>query len=1000
MRPSVGVPTLSRRSRILLISGAVLLVVLLVGSRLLDTYVDWLWFGEVGFRSVFSTVLLTRLVLLVLVGVLIGGLLAVSLIIAYRTRPVFVPVAGPEDPVARYRTAVTARLRLIGIGLPVIVGAISGLAGQGDWQTVQLFMHGTAFGTTDPQFHLDVGFYAFDLPFYRMLLDWLFVAVVVAFIGALLAHYVFGGIRLAGRSGTLSGAARIQLAILAGTFVLLKAAAYFLDRYELLFSDRNSQFNGASYTDLNAVLPAKLILLCIAVFCALAFFAGAVVRNLQLPAIAIVLMVLSSVLIGAAWPAVVEQFSVRPNANEKEAQPIGRNIAATRDAYGLGQDKVTYKSYQGTTTASTTQVGADDLTIPNIRLLDPSVLAKTFTQQHQLRNFYGFPQKLDVDRYNVKGQTHDYIVAAREINTDGLAENQRNWINRHLVYTHGNGFVAAPANAVNSPVGTNDASGGYPNYTISDLTAQGDIPVEQPRIYYGELVTDYAIVGGDQGGAREYDTDTKQFSYTGSGGVSVGGLFNRLVFAAHYGERNILFNSAIQPGSKIIYNRDPRDRVQLAAPWLTLDGDPYPAVVGGRIVWIVDGYTTLDNYPYAQRTSLQAATTDTLRGVAGQPNRQISYIRNSVKAVVDAYDGSVKLYGIDEKDPVLKAWEGVFPGTVLPNSAVPPELRQHFRYPEDLFKVQRDLLTRYHVSDPGEFFSTVSFWSVPSDPTTDSPAGVTTPPQPPYYVLAGPPQDATDVDQNTSTSPTFQLTSPLVSLQREFLSAYLSVSSDPGSYGKFTVLSLPSDTQTQGPQQVQSSFVSSPDVIREINTLKLNSTVTYGNLLTLPVAGGLVYVEPVYTERSGQDSSYPQLTRVLVSYAGKVGYASTIGQALDQVFGAGAGAGSTAPGSGQTPSTSSSPPSTAGGAPPTSTTAPAVSGNPALEQAVQDISSALGQIKDAQQKGDFTALGQAYQALDDATKRFNAAKTAAPSTPPATSSAPPPVTQTTAPGGG
>ena len=966
MRPPVGVPALSRRSRILLIAGGVVLLVLITGSRLLDTYVKWLWFGEVGYRDVYSTMLLTRFVLLLAVGALVGGTLAVNLWLAYRGRPVFVPVVGPDDPVARYRTAIVARLRLIGVGVPVIVGLLAGLAGQGGWRATQMFLHGTSFGVTDPQFHRDIGFYAFDLPFYRMLLDWLFVAVVVAFIGALVTHYIFGGIRLAGRGGQLAGPARVQLAVLAGTFVLLKAIAYYLDRFALLFSQRNELFSGATYTDLKAVLPAKLILLCIAVFCALAFFAGAVVRNLQLPAIAIVLMVLSSILVGAAWPAVLEQFVVKPNANQKEAHPIERNVAATRQAYGLTDDRVTYVPYQGTTQASAQEVQRDTATIGNVRLLDPSVLSKTFTQQQQRRNFYGFPEKLDIDRYTVNGTVRDYVVAVREINTNGLAENQRNWINRHLIYTHGNGFVAAPANTINSAVDGNDSQGGYPVYTVSDVSTRGEgIVAGQPRTYYGELVTDYAIVGSSSGQqAREYDTDAAQFTYDGQGGVSINNLLNRLVFSAHYRERNILFSSAVGPNSRIIYNRNPRDRVEDVAPWLTVDGDPYPAVVGQRIVWIVDGYTTLDHYPYAQRTSLQDATQDTLVGVAGLPNRQISYIRNSVKATVDAYDGTVTLYAIDETDPVLRTWMGAFPGTVRPARDISPELRSHFRYPEDLFKVQRDLLARYHVSNPGEFFSTVSFWDVPSDPTKDASASQAANPQPPYYVLAG--------DPKNGTTPHFQITSALVSLRREFLSAYVSASSEPDTYGRITVLQLPSDTQTPGPQQVQTQFTTSTRVSSELNLLRQQQTrVTYGNLLTLPVAGGLLYVEPIYIERSGQESSFPQLNKVLVSYAGRIGYQSTLAKALEEVFGAGAGQGTTEPGEG---ATTPPPTSTTTTAPPTTSTAPPATGaNPALDQAVRDISAALAAIKDAQSRGDFTALGKAYADLDSATQRYQQA---------------------------
>jgi uncharacterized membrane protein (UPF0182 family) len=936
----------------------VALVVLIVGSRLVDTYVDWLWFGEVGFRSVFSTVLVTRIVQFLVVGLVVGGLLALNIVIAYRTRPVFVPVAGPDDPVARYRTAIVQRLRVVGIGVPALVGLLAGLSALGDWQVVQMFLHGTNFGVTDPQFGNDVGFYAFELPFYRRLLAWAFVAVVLSFLGALITHYLFGGLRLAGRGGQLSGPARVQLAVLAGVFVVLKAVAYYLDRYGLLFSDRNPLFTGASYTDLNAVMPAKLILMCIAVICAVAFFVGAILRNLQLPAIAIALLVLSSILVGAAWPAVLEQFVVRPNANEREAPSIQHNIAATREAYGITDQQVTYSQYSGRSEASPAAVRADTATIPNIRLLDPNVLSQTFTQLQQRENFYGFPDKLDVDRYTVDGQKQDYIVAVRELESASLAENQRTWINQHLTFTHGNGFVAAPANTVNSAL--NDAGsgeGGYPVFTVSDTTVQGTIPVQQPRIYFGELIDNYVIVGGNPGASpREYDSRSANYTYEGKGGVPIGNWATRLLFAAYYGERNILFNQAIGIDSKVIYNQHPRDRLQKVAPWLTVDGDPYPAVVDGRIQWIMDGYTTLDNYPYAQRTVLGRATADSLSGVSRLPNDEISYIRNSVKATVDAYDGTVTLYAMDESDPVLRTWMNVFPNTVQPNSAIGADLREHFRYPQDLFKVQREMLARYHVDNPAVFFTNDDFWNVPTDPTQNQ-QGVD---QPPYYVLAGPP--------NREGPAEFQLTSALVSLRRPFLASYISVGSDPDDYGRIRVLELPGESQTLGPEQVQNRFVSSAEVSRELNLLRQSETdVRYGNLLTLPVGGGLLYVEPVYIERANQQAAFPQLNRVLVAYGDRIGYAPILREALNQVFGAGAGDATALPDQqANIPGQASPlPPATIGGAV-----------NPEMRQAITDIADALNRLRQAQGAGNFTAQGEALADLDAASKRFDTAAAA------------------------
>ncbi len=982
-RPATGNPQLSRRTKSLLVLGAVVLVVLVGLARLVDVYVDWAWFGEVGFREVFTTVLGTRVVQAVIAAVFMGGLIALNLYVAYRTRPVFVPVAGPEDPVARYRTVVLAHLRLFAIGIPLIVAIIAALSAQSDWETTQLFLNQTPFGVTDPVFGHDISFYVFALPFWRAVLSWLFVGVGVSFLAALVAHYVFGGIRLAGRNGSLATAARAHLAVLAGTFVLLKAVAYFFDRYELLFSDRKASesganFYGASYTDLNAAMPAKLILLLIAVICAAAFFAAVFLRNLQIPAIALALLILSSVLIGAAWPAVLEQFSVRPNANQREAVSIGRNIEATRQAFGITPQNVSVQPYAGTTDQSAASVqqaiSTDQGTVPNIRLLDPNRLSRTFTQLEQRRNFYGFAPTLDVDRYTLGPQTQDYVVAAREIDPDNLVGNQQDWINRHLVYTHGNGFIAAPANTVNAAVDTNGGQGGYPQFQVSDVDTPGPFRLQQPRIYYGELVSnpdDYAIVGADPGTPpREYDTDTKQSTYTGPGGVALSNPLTRLAFFAYYGfERNILFNSSIGNDSRIMYNRDPLTRVQKAAPWLELDNDVYPAVVDGQIKYIVDGYTTLPRYPYAQQVSLGDATRDSANNGTLAP-QTAGYMRNSVKATVDAYTGQVDLYENDTNDPVLKTWEKVFPNAVKPASAVPPDLRAHFRYPEGIFKVQRDLLTRYHVSDPSEFYSTVSFWDVPSDPTSDA-AAAAGDPQPPYYLLADDPR------RLASSSPQFQLTTALVSLRREFLSAYLSVSSDPGSYGHMTLLQLPTDTQTQGPQQVQTQFLSSPQVSTELNLLRQQGTqVLYGNLLTLPIAGGLLYVEPVYIERSNQESSFPQLSRVLVSFGGKIGYAPTLAEALTQVFGS-AGTATTTPGQAVTPQAPQAPvvtpPQQGTAQAPTAGGAPGAAASPQVSSSINAMNDALNRLRTAQQQGDFAGIGQAQQDLANAINQYRAA---------------------------
>ena len=943
IRPPAGLPTMSKRAKRVVIALASLAVLAILWFQFVGVYVDWLWFGEVGYREVFTTQAVSRISLFLVAGVGGGGLLLLALVLAYRSRPVFVP-SNEVDPLAPYRTVVTSRPKLFALGISGVIGLIFGLSAQADWTTVQLWLHGVDFGTVDPQFGNDVGFYVFTLPMIEMVLGWLFVIVSVCFIAIAVVQYLFGGIRFSGPGRKISSQATLQLSLLVAAFVLLKAVGYWYDRYDLLFSNRGGTFTGASYTDVNAVLPAKIILMCIAAICAVGFVVGAFTRSIKLPAIALGLLVLSSVLIGGVWPLVLQQVVVNPNGINREPEFIARNIDATRTAYGIRDDQIHYVDYPGQLAGNPRDIISDQDTLPNARLLDPNVLSPTFTQQQQLHNFYGFPDQLAMDRYTVKGKVRDYVVAVRELNADGLNDAQKNWINEHMVFTHGDGFVAAPANTVVN---------GYPDYTISDLSQKGDIPVAQPRTYYGQLTTDYAIVGAEGGVAREYDTDTSRYTYTGAGGVPVGNLFQRAVFATEYGEANFLFSSEINANSKILYNRDPIERVNKAAPFLTTDTKAYPAVVDGRIVWIVDAYTTAANYPYAQAVTLSDATNNSLaaRGAAGQANTQVSYIRNSVKATVDAYDGTVTLYENDPTDPVLKAWEGVFPGLVKPHDSIPKDLQAHFRYPQDLFEVQRSLLVRYHVDDPVDFFQSSGFWKVPNDPTVSDAVQA---PQPPYYL---------QVKLPGGEAPKFELTSVLTGYQREFMSAYVAASSDPSNYGQLTVLRLPTATQTPGPTQVQQLFRTTQEVssLVTLSTQQGGSRVIFGNLLTLPVNDGLLYVEPFYIQGQSSSTSYPQLNRVLVWYAGRVGVGTTLAQALTQ-------AAQNAP----VPVTDSSgtPLPTSGATvsgQATTTTAP-----PPADQkaALADMDAAASELDAAKASNDLGKIGAASQKLEDAVNQY------------------------------
>ncbi|MCV7267462.1 UPF0182 family protein [Mycolicibacterium doricum] len=998
MRPPARMPKLTRRSRILIGVAVVAVVLLLIGPRFIDTYVNWLWFGELGYRSVFTTVLFTRIIVFLVVSVLIGAIVFAGLALAYRTRPVFVPTVGPNDPIARYRTTVMSRLRLFGIGIPAFIGILSGIVAQTYWVRIQLFLHGGEFGVTDPQFGLDLGFYAFELPFYRLVLSYLFVATFLAFIANLLAHYLFGGIRLTGRNGALTRSARIQLVTLVGIFILLKAFAYWLDRYELLSHTRGGKpFTGAGYTDINAVLPAKLILLAIAVICAVAVFSAIVLRDLRIPAIGVVLLLLSSLVVGAAWPLVVEQFSVKPNAAQKESEYISRSIAATRQAYGLTDDVVTYRDYPGDAPATAQQVAADRATTSNIRVLDPNIVSPAFTQFQQGKNFYFFPDQLAMDRYrDDDGNLRDYVVAARELNPDRLIDNQQDWINRHTVYTHGNGFIASPANTVRGIANDPNQNGGYPEFLASVVGANGKVvspgpaPLDQPRIYFGPVIAntvdDYAIVG-ENGAPREYDyennVETRNYTYTGSGGVEIGNWLTRSLFAAKFAERNFLFSNVIGDDSKILFNRDPADRVEAAAPWLTTDTTVYPAIVNRRIVWIVDGYTTLDNYPYSELTSLSSATADSNEVAVNRLalNKQVSYIRNSVKATVDAYDGTVTLYAQDENDPVLQAWMKVFPDTVKPKSEISPELQDHLRYPEDLFKVQRALLAKYHVDDPVTFFSTSDFWDVPLDPNPTASSF-----QPPYYIVAK------DLAENNSSA-AFQLTSAMNRFRRDFLAAYMSASSDPENYGQITVLTIPG--QVNGPKLAFNAISTDTAVSQDLGVIGRDNQnrIRWGNLLTLPVGpGGLLYVAPVYASPGTSDaaSTYPRLIRVAMFYNDQVGYGPTVRDALTDLFGPGADATATGPAptnlpDGQQPAApppadgpqpAAQPPANqTGRVPPAPPPAAVPSGPQQLSEAkaaaLQEVQEAMSGLQDAQRSGNFAEYGEALQRLDDAMSQYS-----------------------------
>ena len=894
-------------------------------------YVDWLWFESVGFTGVWSTVLTTKIALFVIAGLLTSLVISLNVYLAFRRRPFYVPTSVEADNLERYRATIDPIRKLVFAGIVLVLFYFGGTSASNLWGSWLLFRNSTEFGVQDPQFGLDISFFAFRLPFFQTLIGWGISTLILATLASAAVHYLYGGIRPQVPQERTTVAARVQLSVLLGLIVLLKAVAYWFDRYALALKE-SRLITGLTYTDVNATLPAKSILAAIAVICSLLFFANIVRKSWLLPAAGTALMVAASVLIAGVYPGAIQQFQVKPSESSKEAPYIQRNIDATRDAYGIAG--VEMKDYQATVSTNSGQLANDAATIANIRLMDPNVLSATFRQLQQIKPYYSFADSLDIDRYTVNGVQRDAIVAVRELNIEGNPS--RNWINDHLVYTHGFGFVSAFGNTVDSD--------GKPNFLVGDLPPTTGLGEFQPRIYFGENVPNYSIIGGpktDTPVEFDYPDDAsangqRNYTYTGEGGVPMGGLFKKLLFAIQYQEQRIVLSSLINSESKILYNRSPRERVAKVAPWLALDGDPYPAVVDGKIKWIIDGYTTSSGYPYSQTTSLAAATTDAITTNSAtlipQNSQNINYIRNSVKATVDAYDGTVILYQWDEKDPVLKTWMKAFPNTVTPKSKMSKELLEHIRYPEDMFRVQRDVLSSYHVQTAGAFYGGQDFWRVPRDPST---FGANAGSQPPYYMT---------LEMPGSDKPTFALTTPFVPRGgRENLSAFAVVDSNNGpNYGKITVLQLPRSTNIAGPSQVASNFEAKPEVANSLSLLRQGGAdVVLGSLLTLPVGGGLLYVQPVYVRATANSAAYPLLQKVLVSFGDVIGFDNSLKGALDQVFGGNSG-------------TSSS------GTPVTSTTDNA---SDDLKSALQNARQALADGNAALAKGDFAAYGRAQDRL-------------------------------------
>ncbi|WP_457962954.1 UPF0182 family protein [Arthrobacter sp. D1-29] len=924
-----------------------------------NVWTDVLWYRQLGFFEVFLTENLAR------IGIFVAGFTIMFLAvffavrIAYHARPVYAPDSEIRDNLNRYQAQLEPVRRVVMIGLPLVFGLFAGSAAASQWQRVMLFFNQEQFGQNDPVFDLDISFYLMTLPFLGFITGFLISVVVIAGIAGILTHYLYGSIRLMERGIFTSRAAQIHLAVTGAAFLILLGANFWLDRFSSV-QNNGGRWAGALYTDVNAVIPTKAILAVAAVLVAILFIVAAVIGRWRLPVIGTAMLIITSILAGGVYPWVIQQFQVRPSEETLEKEYIKRNIDMTRAAYGL--DQIQVDRYDATNTATTGALAPDAQTTANIRLLDPNLISDAFSQLEQYRPYYQFPEALNVDRYEVDGKVQDTVIAVRELNPQNVATNQQGWLNQHVVYTHGYGVVAAKGNKF-----TVDGKPEFLQSGIPSTGVLGDDSTYQPRIYFGETSPDYSIVGAPDGATpREQDRPAgegeTQYTFEGNGGPNVGSFFNKVLYSIKFQSSDLLLSDGVNEESQILYDRDPRERVRKAAPYLTVDGNVYPAVVDGRVKWIVDGYTTSQYYPYSQQEQLSEATADS-QTTAGRavalPNSSVNYIRNSVKATVDAYDGSVSLYAWDDQDPVLKAWQKVFPTSLKPYSEMSADVMSHVRYPEDLFKVQRQLLGRYHVTDPASFYQTKDAWSVPNDPTVDT-AGVK---QPPFYMSLQMP------DQE---EPAFQLTTSFIpeivnGNARNVLYGFLAADSDAGNekgvkaetYGKLRLLQIPPEIQVPGPGQAQNKFNSDPTVSQALNLLRQGaSDVLNGNLLTLPVGGGILYVQPVYLKSTGE-TSYPTLQRVLVAFGDKVGFAPTLDEALKQLFGGDSGAAAgDSDNNGQAPADP-------GGTPPVV----GADAKAELKAALDEANAAIQAGQAALAAGDFAAYGEQQKKIAAALQR-------------------------------
>ena len=880
----------SRARRWIFIALGILFVLLLSLRGIATFWTDYLWFDSVGFAAVWRTLIFSRVMLVIVATTVAFVLMFVNLVLADRLAPALSLAAGSPDEelIERFQGWVSERVLRFRLGVAGFFGLLIGLGAGTWWEDWLLFRNHQDFGVQDPVFSRDIGFYVFDVPFYRDLFGWAFQFVLITTLVVAAMHYLNGGIQVTpGRQRVASGV-KVHLSVLLAIMAVLKAVGYWLDRFDLLYSDRGAVF-GATYTDVNAQLPALQFLFWISLFFAALLLINIRLKGWTLPLVALGGWLAVSIIAGGLIPAAVQRFSVQPNEIDRELPYVERNIAFTRQAYNLATVEV--RDFAAAADLDSADIAANRETIDNVRLWDPTVLLTTYRQLQELRPFYQFLD-VDVDRYPLDGDLTQVMLATRELDEQSLPG--AGWVNRHLVYTHGFGTVVSPANDVTVE--------GQPDFIIKDINPDDDVPPElvitQSRIYFGEAFDpgSFVIVGTNE---QEVDfpietgTDTVAFNhYDGAGGIEMGNVFRRAAFALRFADVNALISGEVRSDSKVLLVRNVRERLTKAAPFLHADNDPYLVVLGGRLVWVQDMYTVTNRYPYStpaddtDSTARNVEATGRLNVNSGLPS-EFNYIRNSVKATVDAYDGTIRFYVVDEDDPLIRAYRDIFPALFSTREEMPADLLRHLRYPEDLFRVQSDVYTRYHVTDSRVFFNNGDPWEIARDPSTTASENLREDfpsdnrPMVPYYLL----MELPDEDDLS-----YLMLQPFTAATRPNMVSFLIAKSDADQYGELIDFELPRDSFVDGPGQVGARINQNPEISREFTLLdQQGSDVLQGNMLVVPIEESVLYVQPVYlsarTEAGSEIAALPEFKFVIVVFGNRIAMRQTLEGALAAVFG-------------------------------------------------------------------------------------------------------------------